>query len=162
VLKIAEEFTMKTLLTLMSSVVLLLAGTTLSTSALADHGKHHMMGGYYGGHSGNKHWKSTLTDEQRTKLRALKLKKKKKVIPLKLKIKQAKVDLAMLIGSNNPGQSAVDKKISAIIKLKQQKMQIKAKHKIAVRKLLNDDQKVMFDLHLLKKAKKGKHCRRGK
>ncbi len=152
---------MKILHTLMISMSLLLVGTGLSTAAFADHGRHHMMGGMMGGHHGSKHWKKSLTDEQNTKLLALKLDKKKKLIPLKLKIKQAKVELAMLITSNSPGKSAVNKKISAIVKLKQQKMQIKANHKIAVRKLLNDEQKVLFDLHVLKKAKKGKRYKHG-
>ena len=149
---------MKTLQTLFITIPLLLAGTAMPTTALADHGRHHMMGGQYG----SKHWKNTLSDEQRNKLLVLKLKKKKQLIPLKLKIKQAKVELAMLIGNDKPKQSAIDKKISEIVKLKQNKMQIKAKHKIAVRKLLNTDQKVMFDLRMLTKAKKGKRCKHGK
>ena len=148
---------MKTLKTLVITIPLLLAGTAMPTTALAVDGRHHMMGGQHG----SSHWKNTLSDEQKNKLRVLKLKKKKQIIPLKLKIKQARVELAMLTGNDKPKQAAIDKKIGEIVKLKQKKMQLKAKHKIAVRKLLNSNQKVMFDLRLLKKAKKGKRCKHG-
>lgn len=149
---------MKILQTLAITLPLLLVGMAIPATSLADHGRHHMMGGQHG----SQHWKNSLSDEQENKLRVLKLKKKKQLIPLKLKIKQAKVELAILIGNDKPKQDAIDKKISEIVKLKQQKMQLKAKHKIAVRKLLNTDQKVMFDLRMLIKSKKGKRCKRGK
>ena len=136
---------------------LALAGAGISPAVLAEKGGHmsghHMMGK---SHHGGMSWKHSLSDEQRTQLMALKLEKKKNLIPLKLKIKQAKVALAMLVGSDNPNQGKINKKISEIVKLKEQKMLLKARHRIAVRKLLNAEQKVQFDLHLLKKATHGK------
>ncbi len=131
----------------------ILGGMALSSPALAAKEMH---SGSSSMHHGGGHWKSTLTDEQRTQMRALKLTYKKQVIPIKAKLKEAKVELALLLGTDNPSQSALDKKISAIVKLKEQKLQAKAKHKVAVRKVLTPEQRVMFDLGLLKKAYKGK------
>ncbi len=101
-------------------------------------------------------WKSTLSDEQRKKITRLKLDYKKKAIPLKLRIKQANVELAMLITKDSPNKKNIDKKIDEILKLKGEKMRLKTDHKIAVRKLLNDEQRVQFDMKALKKAYHGK------
>lgn len=111
---------------------------------------------YHMGHGGSGCWRASLTDEQRKKLDPLRLEYKKKVYPLKAKLKQAKVELALLIGSDNPKQKDIDKKIDEIAKLKAEKMRLKATHKIAVRKLLTEEQKAKFDMKLLKKAYAGK------
>lgn len=142
---------MKKLLTALIVSSLALAGTGISTMAMADHGKG-MHGMYHGGGG----WKSSLTDEQRTQIDSLKLEYKKKKYPLKAKLKQAKVDLALLMTSDNPSQNAINKKIDEIVKLKKEKMRLKASHKIAVRKLLNKQQRVKFDMKILKKAYRDK------
>jgi Spy/CpxP family protein refolding chaperone len=135
-------------------------GLGISQTALADShgmGMGHMDGKQYRmGHGGSGCWRASLTDEQRKKLDPLRLEYKKKVYPLKAKIKQAKVELALLIGSDSPKQKDIDKKIDEIAKLKAEKMRLKATHKIAVRKLLTPEQKTKFDMKLLKKAYKGK------
>jgi len=109
------------------------------------YGRHHRDG-----------WKSTLTEEQTKQVGKLKLDYKKKVYPIKAKIKQAKVELALLITANKPNQKAIDSKIDEIMKLKATKMRLKAAHKIGVRKVLNEEQRVQFDMKMLKKAYHGK------
>lgn len=142
---------MKKLLTALLISSLTLVGTGISTIALADQGA-----GMHGMYHGDGGWKASLTDEQRTTIDSMKLKYKKKLYPLKAKLKQAKVELALLMTSDNPGQSAINKKIDEIVKLKKEKMQLKTSHKIAVRKLLNKEQRVKFDMKILKKAYHGK------
>lgn len=143
---------MKTLTTalLLSTLAI---GLGASTPVLAEqHGKDkgmRMM--QYGGS-----WKASLTDEQRTKIAKLKLDYKKKKYPLKTQLKKAKVEFALLMISDNPNQTSINKKIDQIVKLKSQKMRLKVNHKIAVRKLLNEQQRVMFDMKVLKKAYHGK------
>jgi Spy/CpxP family protein refolding chaperone len=156
---------MRQLITALLLTVLAGSGLGITAPAMAAqsgmgqmHGKGYGMG--YGGG-----WKASLTDEQRTQIAKLKLSYKQKAIPLKLQIKQARVELAMLITSAKPDNKAIDKKIDQIVNLKARKMRLKADMKIAIRKLLNDDQKVMFDMKMLKKAyhggKGGGHGRGG-
>lgn len=124
----------------------------------AEHGKqgmHRMHDKGCGMHRGSS-WKSTLTAQQMKQVSKLKLSYKKKVYPIKTKIKQAKVELALLMTADKPSQKNIDKKIDEILKLKGKKMHQKAKHKIEVRKVLNEDQRVQFDMKILKKAYHGK------
>ena len=134
---------MKILITLFLTLI-------LSTPTFAQHGSGK---GMMHNSSG---WKASLTDSQQEQLAKLKLDYKKDKYLLKAKLKQAKVELAMLITSDKPEQKSIDKKISEIINLKSKKMHSKVKHKIAVRKLLNEDQRVKFDMRILKKAFHGK------
>lgn len=145
---------MKYLTTALLVTVLASSGMGLMSSAIADeygrHGKQHAM------HLGGGSWKASLTEKQTKPIARLKLDYKKKVYPIKTKIKQAKVELAMLITAGNPKKKVINKKIDEIVKLKAEKMRLKAAHKIGVRKVLNADQRVLFDMKMLKKAYHGK------
>ncbi len=126
--------------------------------AVADHGKqsmHMMHGKGHGGHH-DRCWKATLSDEQKSKVAKLKLDFKKKKLPIKSRLRQAKVDLALLIISDSPDQNEIGKKIDEIAKLKAEKMRLKADFKIKLRNELNDEQRVLFDTKMLKKAYHGK------
>ena len=101
-------------------------------------------------------WKSTLTEEQSKQVARLKLGFKKNVYPIKAKMKQTKVEMALLITANKPNQKDIDKKIDEILKLKAGIMRLKIAHKIEVRKVLNEEQRVQFDMKMLKKAFHGK------
>jgi len=114
-------------------------------------GKHHCM------HKGHKAWMGTLNEKQQKKIDKLHLDYKKKKLLLKAQLKQAKVELALLITSGSPKKSDTDKKIDEILKLKKEKMSLKVDHKIEVRSVLNEEQRVKFDMHVLKKAYRGKH-----
>ena len=153
---------MKYLIAAVLSTALMGGGLGLTGTALADthgmHGMGEMHGKGYGmyHHGGRDSWKASLTDEQSKQIDKLRLAYKQKSYLLKAKIKQAKIELAMLITSNDPKQKDIDKKIDEILKLKGEKMRLKASHKISVRKLLTEEQRVQFDLHVLKKAAGGK------
>ena len=149
---------MKYLIAAVLSTALVGSGMVVANPALAGE---HGMGGMHGkGHGMSYHhgggWKASLTDEQAKQVDKLRLAYKQKVYPIKAKIKQAKIELAMLITADSPKQKDIDKKIDDILKLKGEKMRLKAAHKISIRKLLTEEQQVQFDLHVLNKAAKGK------
>jgi len=150
---------MKTLIAAVLSTALIGSGMGVAGSALAEE---HGMGGMHGkghgmySHHGGGGWKATLTDEQSKQIDKLRLEYKQKTYPIKAKIQAAKIELAMLMTAEAPKQKDIDKKIDEILKLKGEKMRIKAAHKISVRKLLTEEQRVQFDLHVLNKAYGGK------
>ncbi|WP_455199509.1 Spy/CpxP family protein refolding chaperone [Kaarinaea lacus] len=157
-------------------IVFLTGSLGLATTSLADpedhmgYGRHHIDRGEhmgYGQHHsdsmphhgyGKKEnsWKRDLSDEQRKEIDKLRLAYKQKKYLLKSKIKQAKVEFALLITQDSPDQSAINKKIDQITKLKSEKLRLKADHKISVRKVLTSEQRVKFDMAVLNKAYKGK------
>ena len=144
---------MKYLIITLISTALVAGGTGLTTTVMAsEYGKR----GHQCKHHGGASWKNNLTDEQTKKLDKLHADYKKQKFPIKAKLKVAKVDLAVLVTADSPNQDAIDKKIEQILKLKREKMRIKTAHKIEVRKMLTDEQRVQFDMHVLKKAFKGK------
>ena len=148
------KYTLPTIL----SVTLLTGGLLLASPAMAD--QHGMHGKGHGMHQAQHDWKATLTEAQEKQLGKLKLDFKKKVLPLKARIKQAKIELALLVTADKPNQDSINKKIDELLKLKGEKMRLKASHRIEVRKILTEEQRVKFDLHVLKKAyhgKKGHH-----
>ncbi|MCW8962912.1 MAG: periplasmic heavy metal sensor [Gammaproteobacteria bacterium] len=151
---------MKHLLNSLLIIVLTTGGMAIMSPAMAEgkgmqgmkhHGKHH-----------EQSWKATLTDAQRKEINKLKLAHKRKVYPLKAQIKQAKVELALLVTSDNPQKNEISQAINRIVRLKAEKIHLKTVHRINVRSVLNEDQRVLFDLKVLKKAYKGKkHHKKG-
>ena len=141
-------------------LIAILGSLGLSTVASAERG----MG--YGGMKGGMPcgqgmygacWKDTLTDDQRTKLAKIKLDHMKVQSPIKAKIKTAKVDLALLVTADKPDTASINKKIDELTKFKNSKMKEKYKYISAKRKVLNNEQRVLFDMHVIKKAVKGKY-----
>lgn len=143
-------------------VVMLLSiigGLGLSAVANAERGMGY--GGMKGGMACGKGmygacWKDTLTDEQRNKLAKIKLDHMKVQAPVKAKMKTVKVDLALLVTADKPDTAAINKKIDELTKLKNAKMKEKYRYIAAKRKILNNDQRVLFDMKVIKKAMKGK------
>lgn len=140
---------MKHLTTTVLITALSISGLGLSTTVQADEqGMHALHGREYD----SKCWRASLSDEQAKKIDALRLAYSQKTAPLKARIKQARIDLALLISTNEPEDRLIDKKIDEIVKLKAEKMRIKSDHQIAVRSFLTAEQRVNFDMQLLKKA----------
>ena len=146
---------MKYIMTSLLASALITGGVGFTTLAMAsEHGQgrgHHCKH-----HGGAGSWKASLSDKQSKQLDRFHLDYKKKKYPIKSKLKAAKVDLALLMTSDSPKQQDIEKKIDQILKLKGEKLRIKAAHKIEVRKMLTEEQRVQFDMHVLKKAFKGK------
>ena len=168
--------------TFIMGIILLSSGLGLATNVLADpeghmgYGHHQMKNGDYmdydrhhsdymphhGCSKKGSEWKKDLSDTQRKEVDKLQLAYKKKKFLLKSKLKQAKVEFALLITEDSPDQSAINKKIDQIAKLKAEKLHLKANHKIQVRKVLTPEQRIKFDLAVLNKAyrdKERKHMR---
>lgn len=102
-------------------------------------------------------WTETLTEEQKAKLAQLKLEYKKVKYLIKAQIRVKKIELATLVTQDNPDQSAINTKIDEILDLKREKMRKTYAFKVALRSMLTPDQRVLFDMKLLKKAAHGKH-----
>jgi len=146
---------MKYLITTLLATALTTGGIGFTTLAMAsEHGQgrgHHCKH-----HGGAGSWKASLSDEQSKKLDKLHLDYTKKKYPIKAKLKAAKVDLALLMTADSAKQKDIDSKIDQILKLKGEKMRIKTAHKIEVCNMLTEEQRIQFDMHVLKKAFKGK------
>jgi Spy/CpxP family protein refolding chaperone len=136
-----------------------------STGKGEGYGPHHMMkdgqGPHHGMYEGRGHhnkpaWKESLSKVQKDKLRKMKVDFMKVKYPLKAKMKTIKLELAVLATADTPDQNSINAKIDELLALKKEMMQAKYAHKIAVRKELTPEQRVLFDKHMLKKAKKGK------
>lgn len=140
-------------------LISIIAGLGFSAVASAERGmgKGGMGGGMYCGQGMHAAcWKETLTDEQRTKLAKIKLDHMQIQAPVKAKMKTIKVDLALLVTADKPDTTAINKKIDELTKLKNAKMKEKYRYIAAKRKVLNNDQQVLFDMKVIKKAMKGK------
>ena len=168
---------MRTLTTLSLGLLITAGGIGLPLLATADpspgwergemHEGRKMGGGMHKGMYGARHgfghsWKASLTDEQRKKVDKLRLTYKRTKYLLKAKLKQAKIEFALLITKDSPKKSNINSKIDQILKLKKEKLHLKASHKISIRKLLTEEQRVQFDLAVLKRMAKGKHGRGGR
>lgn len=133
---------------------------------------HHSMGqhgggqhGYghadkHGGHKGHRmgaHWTDALSEQQRKQIDKMHLELGKKTSTLKARIKLAKVELAITVTKDKPNKNTINKKIDEILEFKRQKMYLKYAHITEMRKILNEDQRVSFDMSVLEKAKKRRH-----
>lgn len=116
------------------------------------HGMHGMHGRYHCGHK----WKRLMSKEQRSKYYKLKLDYKKKKLLLKADMKKLKLQLMILVTSASPDKAKINKNVDALLALKKKKILLKIDFKMAVRKVLTSEQQIMFDMHLIKKAFKGK------
>lgn len=125
--------------------VLLVTGFGLATSALAKDNNHN--------------WKDTLTRDQQQQVAKFKLDYKKVALPIKARIRQARIELAMLSTVDQPDQTQIDSKIEEILKLKGEKIRARVKLRTQIRNVLNEEQRIKFDLHVLKKASLGKKQR---
>ncbi len=117
---------------------------------------HHEEMGHGKGMHGPSCWMETMTEEQKAKAAKMRLEFKKVKYLLKAQMKVKKVELATLVTQDSPDQNAIDKKIEEILKLKREKMQKKYALKVAMRNMLTPEQRVSFDMHMLKKAYHGK------
>jgi Spy/CpxP family protein refolding chaperone len=101
-------------------------------------------------------WTETLTEEQKAKMAQMRTEYKKKKYLLKAQIKVKKVELATLVTQDKPDQKAIEEKIDEISELIEKKMELKAAFNVSVRAELTPEQRVLFDMGMLKKAFHGK------
>ncbi len=101
-----------------------------------------------------------LTPDQEKQMKSLKQKMVKEVLPLKNQVAEKKAHLNTISTGDNVDMTAVNKTIDELYALKAEIAKKQNQFKQDVRKLLNDEQKVMFDMHQGKGNKwgKGKGC----
>jgi hypothetical protein len=153
---------------------MLLAGPLVAIPAAADqhgdgqhmqqgqHGKMHgkqgkmhgkqgcSMGKHGAGHADS--WKGSLTDEQRARLKQMHVELAKVRMPLKARAKAIKVELAVQATSDTPDLALMDDMLDELMALKKQMKRAHYLHMFEVRKMLDDEQRAGFDMHVLNKA----------
>ncbi|MEW8034065.1 MAG: periplasmic heavy metal sensor [Candidatus Thiodiazotropha endolucinida] len=119
------------------------------------HGHHY---GHHGHHSKllSPHWKTTLTPEQRYRIDKMHLDFTKAKMTLKSKVKALKTELAILSTADQPDSAAIDSKIEELLDVKKNIMRIRYSHIVNMRSVLNNEQRLSYDLDVLKRAKLGK------
>ncbi len=81
----------------------------------------------------------------------------KRKLPLKAKARAVKLELLALATADEPDTAAVKSQIDALLDVKRETMRLKYNHIAAKRRLLTPEQRVSFDMDVLKRAKsKGK------
>lgn len=88
-----------------------------------------------------------LTEEQSKKIDALKTTHLKEMMPLKNQMDEKKAQLKTLTTGDKVDMATVNKKIDEIGALKTDMMKKREAHRQEVRKILNDEQRLMFDMH---------------
>lgn len=92
-----------------------------------------------------------LSDEQKQKMKDIHLKTSKEVLPLKNQLAEKKAHLKTLTTVEKPDMNEINKTIDEMSALRNQIMKKKVAAKMEVRSILNDEQRLMFDM------KDGKH-----
>ncbi|MDD5572129.1 MAG: periplasmic heavy metal sensor [Bacteroidales bacterium] len=103
-----------------------------------------------------------LTPEQKTKMKDLKVAKMKETLPIKNQLGEKKAHLRTLSTSAKPDMIEINKTIDEIGALHTQLMKKNAAHQQEVRKILTDDQRIIFDLRMSMEKKSMKHKKTGK
>ena len=85
-----------------------------------------------------------LTEDQMAKIQKLKLDHQKEVLPIQTKIKTQQLELKTMI-LENTSQKQILNKVEDIGKIKIELMKKHMVHRLAVRNLLTDTQKIYFD-----------------
>ena len=96
-----------------------------------------------------------LTDEQKAKIKDLRLANFKEMQPLRNQLGELKAKQRTLTTMDKPDIKAIDANIDEISKVTNQLMKIRAAHHQQVRVLLTDEQKIWFDSHPFGKGRHG-------
>lgn len=96
-----------------------------------------------------------LTDEQKTKMKDLRVAHIKEVTPIKNLIEEKEARLKTLTSAEKTDMAEINKTIDEISKLKADMMKARVNHQMKVKALLTDEQKVFFNAHM--GEKKGMH-----
>ena len=95
-------------------------------------------------------WMKDLTQEQKDQLKALRLQEMKEMTQYKNQLNEYRAKLKTLITGDDVNLKDVDKVIDSMGKVKLEMAKNKLSHRMEVRALLNDEQKVLFDMQAMK------------
>ncbi len=93
-------------------------------------------------------WMKDMTQEQKDQLKALRLEEMKAMTHYKNKLAEYQARLKTLTTSDDVNLKDVDKVIDQMSKIKLDMAKEKLKHRLDVRNILTDEQKVRFDMHI--------------
>ncbi len=91
-----------------------------------------------------------LTQEQKDKLKELRLLQMKKMTQFKNRLNELKARIKTLTSVDNPDIKEINKVIEKMGEIKLEMAKNMLAHRMDVRSVLTDDQKVMFDMHAMK------------
>jgi Spy/CpxP family protein refolding chaperone len=134
-------------------VMMLLAASIIVTgSAFAQPGKMHSEGMEKQSMSGMGHGKHMpmipdMTEQQKEQMQQLRTEHLKIMLPLKNQLQEKMARLHTLSTAEKVNINDINKEIEKIGELKIKLMKERAAHRQDIRKLLTEDQRVMFDMH---------------
>ena len=102
-----------------------------------------------------------LTDKQKEQIKELKIKHKKAMLQFRNQMDVERANLRTLEIADNAEMNKINAQIDKITGVKNQMMKARAAHRQDVRKLLTEEQKVIFDSQTGRKGK-GKGHRKGR
>jgi len=141
-------------LAVVTAVIMGLSFSTAPTASADMGGKPHAMAAHHErdyGHDGPE-WKDTLTEEQRSKADMMHLELEKSLSLLEAGLMVRKAELANLLVAEKPDTKAVTRKIGEIVEIKREMMEKKYGHMMEMRGILTPEQRVSFDMGVLKKV----------
>ncbi len=142
-----------------------MAGEGHGAQAKGGHGGGHEMGAKGGHKKGHKkakkmggtftpHWVKTLSDEQKMSFDKMHLQVGQYAVVQKAKIKVLKAELNVMAAKNANNKSAIYGKIDEILEAKKGIMRNRFDHIAEMRAELTDQQRISYDMGLLKRGKK--------
>ncbi|MFY0601440.1 MAG: periplasmic heavy metal sensor [Cyclobacteriaceae bacterium] len=99
--------------------------------------------------------KLELTDEQKNQFENLMVAHHKQVQPLKNELQEKRASLKTQVSSDNPDKKKIENIIDDIGEIETSLLKAKTNNQIAIRAMLDDKQKMMFDM-AKERRKKGK------
>lgn len=134
-------------------IMMLLAASLIVTgSAFAQQGKMHSesvekqcMSGM--GHGKHMSMIPDMTEQQKEQMEQLRTEHLKVMLPLKNQLQEKMARLRTLSTAEKVNMNDINKKIDEIGELKIKLMKERATHRQDIRKLLTEEQRVMFDMH---------------
>jgi len=129
------------------AALLLIAGTAFAQPPEM-HGKGEGKEGTHGRRmSEHKGMIPGLSEEQQEQIKTLRTEHMKAMQPLRNQLGEKKARLRTLTTADEVNMTEVNKIIDDIGKMQTQMMKLKEQHRQEIRKLLNAEQRVMFDVH---------------
>ncbi len=116
---------------------------------------HASMGMRGGGHSSIPKWFKSLDDEQKKKMDAIQLKMKKALNLLNAQIQLKRAELRDTFVQDAPDTDALHAKVSEVADLERQLLTVRYDLLLELRNMLTPEQRMSFDLELLKKGVAG-------
>jgi Spy/CpxP family protein refolding chaperone len=114
--------------------------------------------GHHGKHDGQ--GKMNLSEDQQKKIKEIRLKTAREIMPLRNQLAEKKARLHTISTVDKPDMNEINKTIDEMAALKAQIEKKRVASRMEVRSLLNDEQRLMFDMKGEKAMKKYKMKRK--